>query len=90
MQYAEIIASCGKKVAQGLLVREIAIKDGYMLRQSIDERVTVLDERKNTAAVCQKKLNHGASEKAGGTGDQVILIHHTSSFGNPTDVDYLS
>ena len=38
----------------------------------------------------EQKLNHGTSEEAGGTGDQVILIHHTSSFDNPTDVDYLS
>lgn len=90
MQHAEAISACGKKVAQGLLVREITIKDGNMVRQSTDERVTVLDERKNTAAVRQQKLNHGSSEEAGGTGDQVILIHHTSSFGNPTDVDYLS
>ena len=90
MQYAEIIAAGGKKVTQRILICEIAIKDGNMFRQSIDERVAVLNKRKNTAAVCQQKLNHGTSEEAGGAGDQVILIHHTSSFGNPTDVDYLS
>ena len=48
------------------------------------------NQRQNAAAVCQQKLKYGSSEKAGGAGDQVILIHHTSSFGNHTDVDYLS
>ena len=56
----------------------------------MDERIVVHDERKNTAAVRQQKLNHGTSEEAGGTGNQVILIHHASSFDNPTGVDYLS
>ena len=61
-----------------------------MVRQSTDERVTVLDERQNTAAMRQQKLNHGTSEEAGGAGNQIGLIHHTSSFDTPTDVDYLS
>ena len=90
MQHAEAITACGKKVAQGIFVCEIAAEHSHIFRNRISKRVFVHDQRQNAAAVCQQKLKYGSSEEAGGTGDQVILIHHTSSFGNPTDVDYLS
>ena len=90
MQHAEIIAARGKKVTQGILVCEIAEKGGHVFWKGMDERIVVHDERKNTAAVRQQKLNHGTSEEAGGTGNQVILIHHAFSFDKPTGVDYLS
>ena len=44
------------------------------------KRVFVHDQRQNAAAVRQQKLEYGSSEKAGGAGNQIGLIHNTASF----------
>ena len=80
VQHAEVFSACGKEIAHRVLLSQVSVIRFHLAWQRIDKRVIFHDQRQNTAFVPHQKLYHSPSEEAGGAGDQIVLIHHTSSF----------